>query len=132
MTYRSQPQPNDGLLGRLPSLSSSCLVTLPRPCLPPSLGAFLRCVALQQAQALVQHHDAVTGTSKQHVAEDYAQRLDKARVMAERAVSSWLGRLAFGSGRAGISPQEDASPELVQCRFANVSICDVTTEVGTG
>ena len=30
---------------------------------------------LRDAMATMQHHDAVTGTEKQHVAEDYAQRM---------------------------------------------------------
>ena len=34
--------------------------------------------ALGHAVALLQHHDAVTGTEKQYVAEDYHYRLDKA------------------------------------------------------
>ena len=34
--------------------------------------------ALSHAVALLQHHDAVTGTEKQYVAEDYHYRLDKA------------------------------------------------------
>lgn len=31
--------------------------------------------ALADALAIAQHHDAVTGTEKQHVANDYAKRL---------------------------------------------------------
>jgi hypothetical protein len=33
--------------------------------------------ALWRAVALLQHHDGVSGTSKQHVAYDYAQRLSE-------------------------------------------------------
>lgn len=95
------------------------------------------CTAIEQsAQALVQHHDGVTGTSKQHVAEDYAQRLDTARVRVEADVSSALGRMAFGgrggSGDGGGEKEErglEELPKLVMCRLANVSTCDVTMEV---
>ncbi len=31
--------------------------------------------SLKGAMAIVQHHDGVSGTEKQHVANDYAQRL---------------------------------------------------------
>ena len=31
--------------------------------------------SLADALAIVQHHDAVTGTEKQHVSDDYAKRL---------------------------------------------------------
>ena len=30
---------------------------------------------LRRAMGVAQHHDAVSGTSKQHVADDYAKRL---------------------------------------------------------
>ena len=96
---------------------------------------FCFCVSRQRAQALVQHHDGVTGTSKQHVADDYAQRLDHAWVRVEAAVSAALSRLAFGEVR-----DRDGSPgdvdgdftRLRQCRLANVSICDITVEVRAG
>ncbi|CAN0078829.1 unnamed protein product, partial [Ectocarpus sp. 4 AP-2014] len=95
--------------------------------------------AFERAQALLQHHDGVSGTSKQHVADDYAQRLDRSRVQVETLVSSALSRLAFG-GNGGQQQQRRTGPEdgqrdedtglpqLRQCRLANVSTCDVTME----
>ena len=77
----------------------------------------------------------MTGTSKQHVAEDYAQRLDRARVRVEAAVSSALSRVAFGGTGSGDEGEEreeggpEELPKLEMCRLANVSTCDVTMEV---
>lgn len=103
------------------------------PCTP--LGLEFCAAVEQRAQALLQHHDGVTGTSKQHVAEDYAQRLDSARVRVEAAVSSALSRMAFGGGGSGDGREEreegglEELPKLEMCRLANVSTCDVTMEV---
>jgi hypothetical protein len=33
--------------------------------------------SLREAMGIIQHHDAITGTEKQHVAEDYARTLAK-------------------------------------------------------
>ena len=35
----------------------------------------MHCIAPGEAMGVVQHHDAVSGTEKQHVADDYALRL---------------------------------------------------------
>ena len=43
---------------------------------------------LRRAMGTMQHHDAVTGTEKQHVAEDYAQRMRYTRVRSYKQDSS--------------------------------------------
>lgn len=75
---------------------------------PVSLGSGLR--ALQrphplhnlladEAMAVLQHHDAVSGTSKQHVADDYARQLAAGWDPCEvRGVGPGKGR---GQGKAG-------------------------------
>ncbi|CAK9166160.1 unnamed protein product [Ilex paraguariensis] len=48
---------------------------------------------LADALAIAQHHDAVTGTEKQHLANDYAKRLSMGYVEAEEIVASSLACL---------------------------------------
>jgi lysosomal alpha-mannosidase len=36
--------------------------------------------SLREAMGIMQHHDAITGTEKQHVADDYAWRLHRGMV----------------------------------------------------
>ena len=44
--------------------------------------------ALEEAVALLQHHDSITGTEKQHVANDYHKRLAKGSLLhSERECS---------------------------------------------
>lgn len=80
--------------------------------------------ALTAAVGLVNHHDAITGTSKQHVVYDYVKILDKALSMAERSVASILSTLLFESKTS------TTIPELHACRLMNESICDFTQNLG--
>ena len=68
--------------------------------------------ALEEAVAVSQHHDAVAGTSKQHVAYDYAQRLSKGLNEADAMVSAVLASMVGGG---------DVS--FVSCPLLNMSLC---------
>ncbi|KAJ7526059.1 hypothetical protein O6H91_17G079900 [Diphasiastrum complanatum] len=46
--------------------------------------------SLEEAMAILQHHDGVSGTEKQHVADDYAKRLALGAAEAEELVGSVL------------------------------------------
>uniref|UniRef100_A0AAV1T648 Alpha-mannosidase n=1 Tax=Peronospora matthiolae TaxID=2874970 RepID=A0AAV1T648_9STRA len=71
-------------------------------------------VALQRAVGLVQHHDAITGTEKQVVTDDYALRLNDGIIKAEKEMNEVL----FVIG-------EKESYHF--CLQANTSVCDVST-----
>ncbi|OQR99199.1 lysosomal alpha-mannosidase [Achlya hypogyna] len=69
---------------------------------------------LTASVSVVQHHDALTGTEKQHVANDYAQRLQEGLNVAEARLNELLGT-------AG-------DKAFTFCLLANVSICEPTTK----
>lgn len=75
---------------------------------------------LADALAIVQHHDAVTGTQRQHVADDYTKRLSMGYVEAEELVASSLECLAESTANT-----ECGSPiaKLRQCPLLNISYC---------
>ena len=74
---------------------------------------------LWEAQSVAQHHDGVSGTSKQAVAFDYAQRISAGYNLADAFVQSTLASLVTPSAAS-------APPRLSSCPLANVSICPVT------
>ncbi|KAF3786699.1 Alpha-mannosidase [Nymphaea thermarum] len=76
--------------------------------------------ALADALAIAQHHDGVTGTEKQHVADDYAKRLAIGYTEAEQLVSEVLACLAEGKLNASC---RNVSTKFEQCPLLNISYC---------
>ncbi|KAI4375413.1 hypothetical protein MLD38_013285 [Melastoma candidum] len=76
--------------------------------------------ALADALALIQHHDAISGTERRHVAADYALRISLGYLEAEKLVASALSFL--------LKPKEepkspDISVTFEQCPLLNISHC---------
>lgn len=67
--------------------------------------------ALADALSIAQHHDAVSGTQKQHVASDYALRLSIGYKEAEKVVASSLAALTSSSLN---SKQTESVPKIQQ------------------
>jgi lysosomal alpha-mannosidase len=76
------------------------------------------------AVGLVNHHDAITGTSKQHVADDYTKILDKAFTAAEKLVSEKVSSAVFVAG---------SNLKLDVCRSSyNESTCSISQSIKEG
>jgi hypothetical protein len=86
----------------------------------PNLQVLFRLTA---ADGLLNHHDALTGTEKQHVADDYMKIVSKALTNAEADVARLvLERFAPGAGR-----DSGADSGLLVCRTArNESLCSAS------
>ena len=70
--------------------------------------------AAWEAISVAQHHDAVSGTERQHVAYDYAMRIAKGMDTAYRTIDSALSQLA-ANGTAVV--------DFHSCPMLNLSIC---------
>ncbi|XP_044750282.1 lysosomal alpha-mannosidase isoform X3 [Coccinella septempunctata] len=76
--------------------------------------------SLRQAMGVMQHHDAITGTEKEHVAHDYARILTEAIKECEIISSKALNKLVESQ------PSEDVNIEFSSCPLSNVSSCPFT------
>ncbi|XP_057543590.1 probable alpha-mannosidase At5g13980 isoform X1 [Amaranthus tricolor] len=76
--------------------------------------------ALADALAIAQHHDAVTGTEKQHVANDYAKRLSIGYQEAEALVALSIGCLTESSPSTSC---QKPTTKFQQCPLLNISYC---------
>lgn len=50
---------------------------------------------LREVMGIMQHHDAITGTEKQHVANDYVRLLTKAIEVAEQPLGEVIGYVSY-------------------------------------
>ncbi|XP_024378993.1 alpha-mannosidase At3g26720 isoform X1 [Physcomitrium patens] len=98
--------------------------------------------SLEEAVAILQHHDGVSGTERQHVADDYAARLSKGQSESEdvfnKALASLISTKAAESKlliekmsstpghRVLMNPVNSPDLNLVQCNLLNVSYCPPT------
>ncbi|CAI0555724.1 unnamed protein product [Linum tenue] len=83
---------------------------------------------LADALAIAQHHDAVSGTQRQHVAADYALRISIGYKEAEKLVASSLG---FLTESRSSTRQGSISTELEQCPLLNISYCPPTESISS-
>ncbi|XP_076073575.1 lysosomal alpha-mannosidase-like [Mytilus galloprovincialis] len=73
---------------------------------------------LREALGVAQHHDAVSGTEKQAVAYDYAERLANGVMECQKVVNDALKKLY----KKGSTP----APNQLFCNLLNISVCHVT------
>ncbi|XP_070544770.1 lysosomal alpha-mannosidase-like isoform X1 [Ptychodera flava] len=76
-------------------------------------------MTLKQAMGVAQHHDAVSGTEKQHVANDYAKRLAIGIQNCQNLVSDSLSSIMS-------KDQKTMPPTSEFCHYLNISICSST------
>ncbi|XP_017786052.1 PREDICTED: lysosomal alpha-mannosidase isoform X1 [Nicrophorus vespilloides] len=74
--------------------------------------------ALREAMGVMQHHDAITGTEKEHVAHDYSRILDRGIEKCGIVVEEALNRL--------ITNRKESELKFDSCPLLNVSQCDST------
>ncbi|KAF7254845.1 hypothetical protein EG68_08829 [Paragonimus skrjabini miyazakii] len=75
---------------------------------------------LRQVMGVLQHHDAVSGTEKQHVARDYALRLSKASQACHTVVADGIIKLVPDLNELGGGQK----PQF--CDLLNISVCQAT------
>ena len=80
---------------------------------------------LEEAVSLCQHHDSITGTEKQHVANDYHLRLHRGIMAVQQLSARALSRL-IAPHQQQIEHGPCHLPKLEFCNLRNISICDVT------
>ncbi|KYQ93883.1 alpha-mannosidase [Tieghemostelium lacteum] len=81
-------------------------------------------MVMRQAMGVLQHHDAVSGTEQQHVADDYAERLSIGNTATLQTMNQLVGQL--------LQKGKTAAPEFTFCPLLNESICPSTNPLSSG
>uniref|UniRef100_A0A0D3HB24 Alpha-mannosidase n=1 Tax=Oryza barthii TaxID=65489 RepID=A0A0D3HB24_9ORYZ len=84
-----------------------------------SLGLFTS--SLEDPLGIAQHHDAVSGTAKQHTTDDYSKRLAIGVSQVEKGVNTALSCLTSSKGTC-------TATKFSQCQLLNISYCPSTEE----
>lgn len=79
--------------------------------------------SLGDALGIAQHHDAVSGTSKQHVADDYSKRLFIGYKESEEVIAASLDCITQSFPSSGCNKPVTS---FVQCPLLNISFCPAT------
>ncbi|CEM37133.1 unnamed protein product [Vitrella brassicaformis CCMP3155] len=79
---------------------------------------------LRERLAIAQHHDAVSGTAKQHVSDDYTKSLADARHRVEQAMGQIFAHHGYG--------YPDQQVPFEPCPYANISVCHMTEHLTPG
>ncbi|KAF5762439.1 putative alpha-mannosidase [Helianthus annuus] len=84
-------------------------------------------LSLGDALGIAQHHDAVSGTAKQHTTNDYQKRLAIGALEAEAVVNSALSCLTSSTSNCTIS-----TSTFSQCPLLNISFCPPVENIPSG
>ncbi|XP_045601316.2 lysosomal alpha-mannosidase isoform X1 [Procambarus clarkii] len=84
------------------------------------LGQDSRLERLKEAMGVMQHHDAVSGTAKQHVTDDYSQRLSLGITESFEMVAEAYSKLQQSTSEL----QE--SIDYIFCPLLNISSCQIS------
>ncbi|CAM0955335.1 unnamed protein product [Alopecurus aequalis] len=83
--------------------------------------------SLEDAMGIAQHHDAVSGTAKQHTTDDYSKRLALGASKVEKSVNTALDCLTSSKGTC-----RSPAVKFSQCQLLNISYCPSTEEQISG